>query len=100
MKKYIPLFSLLIAIFTGLQYRNYLDVYRDNKMLTEKKKEYKELVTNINKYIEYENSYNLVSSEGKKLEDKLKELEKNIDIKNNRINDYKRKINTLNSVLK
>ena len=85
--------------FCGINYNNYLVAMRSNNDLNSTKDEYKNLVLTIDTYKKYEASYLLVFDESKSLEEKLAEIEKDINTKSERVDYYKSNISKLSKVV-
>ena len=99
MRKFWPLIIFVMMCFCGINYNNYLVAMRSNNDLNSKKDEYKNLVLTIDTYKKYEASYLLVFDESKSLEEKLAEIEKDINTKSERVDYYKSNISKLSKVV-
>ena len=95
--------TVLIIIMLFVSFRYYCDykkLSKDNDILIEKKKDYLVMSNQIEKYSEYEKAYSLVIDDGSSLEEKLKDLEKDISVKSERVSYYKNSIDNLNNKMK
>ena len=95
--------TVLIIIMLFVSFRYYCDykkLSKDNDILIEKKKDYLVMSNQIEKYSEYEKAYSLVIDDGLSLEEKLKDLEKDISVKSERVSYYKNSIDNLNNKMK
>ena len=100
MKKLMLFMGFIMIIFTLFYYKKYLDLYNLNVNLNNKKREYVDLVNKIELYDEYISLYDVVSKDGLSLEDKLKDINKDIKTKSDRVTYYKNSIDDLNKKMK
>ena len=100
MKKIDFLVIFIFCVVSAINYNNYLISIKNYNELSDKKNEHEELVKNIEMYNKYEESYNIVFTNGKSLEGKLNELKKDINTKSDRVNYYKNSIDNMNKKMK